>query len=214
MCLKIMKKPRMNLKDLCIDREWSVFLDRDGVINKRLPGDYVKKWEEFEFLPGVVEALSVLSGIFGYVFVVTNQQGIGKGLMSEKDLERVHEKMISEIEAGGGRIDGIYHSPYLESENHPSRKPQPGMAMQAIMDFPRVILEKSLMVGDTVTDIQFGHNTGMYTVLITPQPTPSQTQTQTHTQTQTQTPLPDLTFSSLIGFARELKKITELNKPD
>lgn len=206
MYLKIMKKPRMNLKDLCIDREWSVFLDRDGVINKRLPGNYVKRWKEFEFLPGAVEALAILSEIFRYVFIVTNQQGIGKGLMSEKDLVSVHEKMLSEIEAGGGRVDKIYHSPHLESENHPSRKPQPGMAMKTVMDFPRVVLERSIMVGDSDTDIRFGHNTGMYTVLITSQPT--------QTQTQTQTPLPDLSFNSLIGFARELKKTTEANKTD
>ena len=101
----------MTLKNLNIDDTWCLFLDRDGVINKRVEGDYIKKWEEFEFLPGVLEALHIFSGVFDKIFVVTNQQGIGKGLMTEIDLEHIHDEMIQEIKINGGRINKIYHSP-------------------------------------------------------------------------------------------------------
>src|SRR5512146_1139382 len=97
-----------------IDKSWTLFLDRDGVINKRIPGGYVREWQHFEFLPGVKEAMKIFSGLFGHVIIVSNQQGIGKGIMTEKDLEEVHARMISEIERSGGRIDRIYHSPFLE----------------------------------------------------------------------------------------------------
>jgi histidinol-phosphate phosphatase family protein len=156
----------MNLKSLNIDSTWSLFLDRDGVINKRIEGDYVKKWEEFEFLPGVPEALSFFAGIFGKIFIVTNQQGIGKGLMSESDLENIHDQMIQEIKNSGGRINKVYHSPYRDEEHSVFRKPNIGLARKAKIDFPDVQFEKSIMAGDSKTDIQFGKNTGMYTALI------------------------------------------------
>ncbi len=86
---------------------WSLFLDRDGVINKRLVGDYVKKTEEFVFLDGVLEAIATLSTKFNRIFIVTNQQGIGKGLMTEKDLKQVHDSMEKEIVEHAGKIDRI-----------------------------------------------------------------------------------------------------------
>ena len=151
----------MNLKNYHIDKSWTLFLDRDGVINRRLPGDYVKSWEEFEFLPGVKESLAKLSGIFGRIIIVTNQQGIGKGLMTEEGLKEIHQKMITEVEAAGGRIDAVYHCPGLAKDNPPCRKPNPGMGLQAQQDFPEIVFNKSVMVGDSPSDMEFGTSLGM-----------------------------------------------------
>ena len=143
------------------DSNWTLFLDRDGVINKRIPGQYVRLWEEFEFLPGVLEALSLFQSIFGRIVIVTNQQGIGKDLMTEADLEAVHRQMLQEIHATGGRIDGVYHCPDLAYENSFCRKPNPGMAYQAKKDFPEIDFKRSLMAGNSLSDIQFGCRLGM-----------------------------------------------------
>jgi histidinol-phosphate phosphatase family protein len=145
---------------------WSLFLDRDGVINKRLVGDYVKKTEEFVFLDGVLDAIATLSTKFNRIFIVTNQQGIGKGLMTEKDLKQVHDFMEKEIIENAGKIDKIYYCPYLKEENHVNRKPNPGMGMQARADFLDVILNKSVIVGDSASDMLFGRNLGMITALV------------------------------------------------
>ena len=82
----------------------TLFLDRDGVINRLMPHDYVKKWNEFEFMPGVLEALAILAKKFQHIILVTNQRGVGKGLMSKEDLDRIHEKMCSVIENHGGKM--------------------------------------------------------------------------------------------------------------
>ena len=156
----------MTLKNLNIDKTWSLFLDRDGVINKRIIGDYIKKWEEFEFLPGVPDAIQQFSELFGKLFIVTNQQGIGKGLMLETDLENIHEKMSQEIRHHGGIINKIYHSPYKVEEKSVFRKPNIGLARKAKIDFPVIEFDKSIMAGDSISDMQFGKNAGMITVFI------------------------------------------------
>lgn len=158
----------MNLKDLNIDRSWTLFLDRDGVINRKLENDYVKHWIEFEFLEGVTVSLKILEKIFGHIVVVTNQQGIGKGIYRIEDLELIHKNMLYEIEYMGGRIDKVYFSPYLNSENHPTRKPGIGMALAAKNDFPKIDFNKSIIVGDSLSDMEFGRNAGMKTVFINP----------------------------------------------
>lgn len=156
----------MTLKNLDIDNTWSLFLDRDGVINKQLLGDYVKKWAEFEFLPGVLDALSAFNKLFAKIFIVTNQQGIGKGLMTEFDLTKLHDQMMYEIVYHDGRINKIYHSPYRQEEKSVFRKPNIGLARKAKIDFPEIDFAKSIMVGDSISDMQFGKNAGMYTVFI------------------------------------------------
>ncbi len=154
------------LSNLKIDRTWSLFLDRDGVINKRLIDDYVKNIAEFQFLPGVIEAVAGLSGIFGKIFIVTNQRGIAGGLMSIEDLGRVHGFMLGEIEKAGGRIDKIYFCPHDRDENCGCRKPDIGMALKAREDFPEVDFSKSVMVGDSASDLEFGEKAGMVAVHI------------------------------------------------
>jgi histidinol-phosphate phosphatase family protein len=156
----------MTLKSLNIDKSWTLFLDRDGVINKKLENDYVKHWIEFEFLEGVHQALKKIDSVFGNIVVVTNQQGIGKGLYRTEDLELIHKNMLYEINYLGGRIDKVYHSPYLASENHPTRKPGIGMAHMAKQDNPTIDFSKSIIVGDSMSDMEFGRNCGMKTVYI------------------------------------------------
>ena len=156
----------MTLKDLNIDKSWTLFLDRDGVINKKLDNDYVKHWTDFEFLGGVLDAMKILNGKFGHIVVVTNQQGIGKGFYRTEDLELIHKNMLYEIIYLGGRIDKVYFSPYLDSLNHPTRKPGIGMALAAQKDFPEIDFTKSIMVGDSITDMGFGRATGMKTIFI------------------------------------------------
>ena len=108
----------MNLKDLQIDTTWTLFLDRDGVINKKLENDYVKHTTEFEFTDGTLNALKLLNPLFGKIVVVTNQQCIGKKIIYPEDLDLIHRNMLYEITYLNGRIDKIYYSPYLASENH------------------------------------------------------------------------------------------------
>jgi len=160
----------MILQDLHIDKTWTLFLDRDGVINKKLDEDYVKHWIEFEFIDGVFDALKKIDLVFGTVVVVTNQQCIGKGIIRTEDLELIHQNMMYEISYLKGRIDKIYHSPYLAAENHPTRKPGIGMAHLAKKDFPQVDFSKSIIVGDSLSDMEFGRNAGMKTVYVSPQP--------------------------------------------
>jgi len=156
----------MILQDLKIDKTWSLFLDRDGVINKRIMGGYVKTWEQFEFLPGVLDALMVFLTHFNRIFVVSNQQGIGKELMTIDQLELIHAKMQESIRKSGGKIDKIYFSPHLENENAFFRKPNIGMALKARKDFPEVSLKKSIMAGDSLSDMLFGKRAKMTTVFL------------------------------------------------
>ncbi len=161
-----MKKRSMNLKNLSFTRDWTLFLDRDGVISRLIPDDYVKRWEDFHFLEGVLESLAILGSIFGRIIVVSNQQGIGKGMMSEEDMNIIDLKMKQQITQSGGRIDASYYSPYLSYENNPDRKPGTGMGLKAKADFPEIDFSRSVMVGDSIPDMEFGKRLGMITVFI------------------------------------------------
>jgi histidinol-phosphate phosphatase family protein len=156
----------MSLKSLHIHNSWTLFLDRDGVINRRLTDDYVKSPDEFDLIPGVAEALRDLSKRFGKIIVVSNQQGIGKGLMTESDLERVHTKMLNLIKNAGGRIDAVFFASSLAHEQNIMRKPNIGMGLAARKKFPEIRFKRSIMAGDSFSDMKFGKRLGMKTVLI------------------------------------------------
>jgi histidinol-phosphate phosphatase family protein len=149
-----------------IDHSWTLFLDRDGVINRNKDESYVFNKEEFVFLDGAKEAISQLSKVFGQIIVITNQRGIGKGLMSDADLSVIHEHMILEIEDADGRIDAVYYCP-VDDAKHFDRKPNPGMLLEASHMFPQSDFSKSIMAGDKLSDMQLGRNAGTFTVLIT-----------------------------------------------
>ena len=177
-----------------INKEWSLFLDRDGVINHEKDQSYVFHYGEFAFYQDTKEALKILTATFGRILVVTNQRGIGKGLMTTADLLDIHAKMMEEIVAAGGKIDGIYHSDSLLND-HPNRKPNPGMAFEAQKDHPAIDFTHSIMVGNNISDMEFGRNAGMHTVFLR---TTNPAQVLPH-------PAIDLVFNSLYDFAKALQ---------
>lgn len=142
----------------------TLFLDRDGVINERLPGQYVRSFDQFSFLPGVLDALALLAEHFDPIVIITNQQGIGKKLMTVNDLKIIHRQMMERIEQEGGRIDAIYFAEEHEQYVPYHRKPAPGMALQAKSDFPHIAFHRSVMVGDSESDIAFGRKLGMKSI--------------------------------------------------
>ncbi|MBR1631469.1 MAG: HAD-IIIA family hydrolase [Paludibacteraceae bacterium] len=143
-----------------------LFLDRDGVLNRLRVGDYVKRCDEFEWLPGAREALALLSRRFRHIFVVTNQQGVSKGLFDVADLESIHRLMLHDVEQSGGRITQIYVCTDRSDSLSPNRKPEIGMALQAVRDYPEVDLHRAVMVGDSLTDMQFAARAGMQAVCV------------------------------------------------
>ncbi len=148
-----------------IDNAWSIFLDRDGVINEKLENDYVKSWDEFVFKHGALEAIAGLGKIVGHIFIVTNQRGVGLGKMTEVELNEIHKKMLVSIEENLGKIDKIYHCSDAEDSSL-YRKPNIGMGLLAKQDFPEIEFSKSIMVGDSISDMEFGEKLGMKCVLI------------------------------------------------
>lgn len=145
---------------------YTLFLDRDGVINHEKKGDYINNWSEFTFYDGVPEALKLFSEKFDYIFIVTNQRGVGRGITREEELKLIHQKMLAEIEKAGGKIDQIYYCADVD-DSSPNRKPNTGMALMAKTHYPGVDFKKSFMVGNTGSDMQFGRNIGAFTVFLT-----------------------------------------------
>jgi len=168
----------------------AVFLDRDGVINQKLPDTpYITKISEFRFLPGVLEALAILKGM-GYLLVlITNQRGIARGFMTGEDLEAVHEYMQGELGKDYARLDAIYHCPHEEFEFCNCRKPEPGMILAASRDL-NIDLNASYMVGDSLCDIDAGRGAGVRTICIG---------SERHGDA-------DMIFGSLLDFARFLER--------
>jgi len=175
-----------------INSSWTLFIDRDGVMNDEKHEDYIHTWEEFKFYKGVKEAFEIFNKKLGVIVIITNQRGVAKGLTKIEDLHLIHNNMQEEIEAAGGRIDNIYVCTDMESEN---RKPNPGMGLQAIKDFPEIDLSKSLMIGNTINDMKFGRNLGVAINIFLP-------------TTRKEVPLDhadiDLVFDDLISVAKAL----------
>ncbi|MBL7753503.1 MAG: HAD-IIIA family hydrolase [Chitinophagaceae bacterium] len=153
------------MNNLILDSSWTLFLDRDGVINKEKEGDYIRNLDEFEFLPGALYSLQQITPRFLRSVVVTNQRGIGKGLMQTHDLVSIHNYLQHQVEAGGGQLDVLLYAPDLDADA-PNRKPNPGMAWQAKQLFPEIDFNKSIMVGNRLSDMEFGRNCGMTTVYL------------------------------------------------
>lgn len=178
-----------------IDSTWSLFLDRDGVINIEKEGSYILNRDEFRFYENTVSALEILSQYFGRIIVVTNQRGVGKSLMTLEDLHDIHEFMRSEIHAGKARIDHIFYCTDTDNESE-NRKPNPGMAFQAKKLFPEIDLRKSVMIGNKLSDMQFGRNAGMKTVFVAT----------THPQTPYPNQYTDMRCDDLMDFAIAIQK--------
>ena len=142
----------------------AVFLDRDGVINRRRP-DHVKAWEEFEFLPGVLAALVSLRSMNTPVVVVTNQGAVGRGLLSAEALGRIHTRMLQAIRAAGGHVEAIYACLHAPAENCRCRKPAPTLLQRASLELG-IALPASIMVGDSRSDVEAARAAGCRAVLI------------------------------------------------
>lgn len=179
-----------------INPDWTLFLDRDGVINIEKHQDYVYHYGEFVFYEGTREAIQFLSTKFKRIIVITNQRGVGRELMTEEELIDIHNQMLAEVEAAGGRIHKIYYCTSTDNA-HPKRKPNTGMFLEAQNDFPDIRPETSLMVGNNLSDMEFGRNAGMHTVFVK---TTNPEQVLPH-------PLIDLAFNDLAGFAKALQQI-------
>jgi histidinol-phosphate phosphatase family protein len=153
------------LDNLHITEDWTLFLDRDGVINHEKKGDYIRNWSEFRFYTESLAALPLLAQKFSRIIITTNQKGIGKGWMTDADLALIHDNMTQSIIKLGGRIDAIFYCSDLDNGSF-NRKPQPGMAFQAKEQFPSIDFSKSIMVGNRMSDMEFGRNAGMHTVYL------------------------------------------------
>ncbi len=144
----------------------TVFLDRDGILNEKMPEHrYVTRWEEFRILPGVPESVRQLNDAGLRVVVVSNQRGIAKGLYTEADLEAIHAKFQQLLEREGAHIDASFICPHEENECN-CRKPLPGLFEQAVARFPQITAATSVMIGDSIVDIEFGRRLGMKTIYI------------------------------------------------
>ena len=150
----------MIIPDSLLQKCDTLFLDRDGVVNVWLPGDYVKNWQEFRFNPGFLDFIGRYSALFNHIFIVTNQRGVGKGVMTMQQLEDIHSRLLKEIADAGGRIDHIYVCTSVD-ETDPMRKPNTGMAWQAMKEYPDISMERSIMIGDQPSDRRFADNCGM-----------------------------------------------------
>lgn len=150
----------------------ALFLDRDGVLN--IDHGYVSLWDRFEWIEGARETIADFNAKGWWVFVVTNQSGIARGLYTEEDMEALHAQMRQELSAStGGRIDRIYHCPFHEEGSVEryrkasyDRKPKPGMLIRAMTDFP-VIKERSMMIGDKQADMDAAKEAGVAGFLFT-----------------------------------------------
>lgn len=166
-------------------KQKAIFLDRDGVINRNF--GYVHKIEDFEFLPGVLEALKDLAETDYKILVITNQSGIGRGYYEEKQMHSLNDYMVEKIEKAGGRIDKIYFCPHRPDEECDCRKPNTAMIEKAEKDF-ELNLKECFLVGDKETDVETGLKKGLKTVKI------GDDAEQTKA---------DLSFSSLLDFSLE-----------
>ena len=144
----------------------TVFLDRDGVLNRKLPeGRYVASWNDFQLLPGIPQAIARLNRAGLRVIVVSNQRGIALGLHSAADVLAIHQNLQSQLGQSGAHLDGFFFCPH-DYHQCDCRKPLPGLFHQAVARIPTITAETSAMVGDSLSDIEFGHRLGMFTIFL------------------------------------------------
>jgi D-glycero-D-manno-heptose 1,7-bisphosphate phosphatase len=144
----------------------AIFLDRDGIINRKARGQrYITRPSEFVFLPGAVEALACMAGLPSRIIVVTNQRGIAVGRLSRADLDSIHEKMLAALAANKARVDAVYVCPH-DVGMCQCRKPKPGLFVEARADFPDINPARSLLIGDSASDMQAGAQFGCQLVLV------------------------------------------------
>lgn len=146
-----------------------IFIDRDGVLNKDpggwTPYSYVTRWEEFKFLPGVIEALRRLKTAGYTVFVISNQAGVSKGYFTQKDLDGVSRRMLAEIRKGKGDIGGLFYCTHSDGDNCPCRKPKTGLLEKAAKG-RKIDWRNAYFIGDSARDVLTGKRMGMRTIFV------------------------------------------------
>ncbi len=148
-------------------RRPAIFLDRDGVINERIINGYVTNWLQFRFIDGAEHALRDLGRLRLPILVVSNQSGVGKGLVTRRALEQITRRFVAAIERRRGRIDGVYYCPHRPDEGCACRKPKPGLLLKAARDW-RLDLGASVTVGDTTSDIEAAQAAGCRSIFVIP----------------------------------------------
>ncbi|MCC7176535.1 MAG: HAD family hydrolase [Bryobacterales bacterium] len=143
----------------------AVFLDRDGVINRKIPGGYVTDWRHFEFVPGILPAMASLAELGVPVIVISNQACVGKGLLSRRLLSGMTQRFTRFVREGGGRIDAVYYCPHTAESGCGCRKPRPGMLERAARDFA-IDLRASVFVGDSPTDVEAAAAVGCASIVL------------------------------------------------
>ena len=154
---------RTNLSGLILK---TVFLDRDGVINKKMPeGEYVRSTADFHLLPGVPDAIARLNRVGARVIVVSNQRGVALGLYTTEAVDSIHANLQNELRSSDAHIDAFFYCAH-DKGSCGCRKPLPGLFEQAKARFPDITPETSIMIGDSSSDIKFGRMVGMRTIWI------------------------------------------------
>ncbi len=157
---------RLALAEKFLQPKKVIFLDRDGVINKKAPrAEYIKSWDEFEFIPGSLEAMKLLSRHGYKIFIITNQAGVSRGAMTENDLKVIHCNLEEELKKEGVHIERIYYCPHGWDDGCICRKPKPGMLFQAAREHD-INLSESIFIGDDERDLQAGNTAGCRTLLV------------------------------------------------
>lgn len=146
-----------------LGQKWCLFLDRDGVLNRQIVGDYVRSWRDFEWLPDVPRALKLLREWAPHLVVVTNQQGVGKGLMGSDDLTAIHDRLQADLAEEAVVIDAFQVCPHLEAADCACRKPRPGLVLDWLANHPGCQSSLSIMVGDSQSDIGLARNVATVT---------------------------------------------------
>ncbi len=142
----------------------TIFLDRDGVVNENR-ADYVKSWQEFQFLPHALEAITMLTALGHRIIVCTNQAGIAYGKMPLAVVEDIHMRMLQEVARAGGKIEAVYYCPHGKDEHCACRKPRPGLLLRASIE-RNLDLTNALFVGDSLSDMQAGFAANVLPVLV------------------------------------------------
>ena len=144
----------------------AIFIDRDGVINVNRY-DYVKSWDEFEYLPGAKDAIKLVNGTDRLLIVITNQSPIGRGIFTHETLNEIHKQLLKELSEHGCHIDAIYYCPHHPDDGCDCRKPKPGLILRAAKDL-NIDLSTSWMLGDSDSDMAAGRAAGCQVIKVTP----------------------------------------------
>jgi D-glycero-D-manno-heptose 1,7-bisphosphate phosphatase len=145
----------------------AILLDRDGVINRRISGGYVTQWSEFRLIEEIAPALVELSALGLPVLIVSNQAGVGKGLITMHSLTEITNHLVSDLRDLGARIDALYYCPHRPEDACVCRKPRAGLLQQAAQDW-RIDLHRSVLVGDSPSDVEAARAVRCRTVLLAP----------------------------------------------